>query len=391
MQTCPSGYYCPAGLTEPSACPKGTYNPNTKSTSYSDCRPCPAGTACDETGIGAFQNFLCPPGYYCPEDSYIPKACDSGTFRPQQGAYQGTPVTYSLNGYVAACFTCVPGYFCAKKATVIPDVCPPASYCPAGAVQPIDCEPGYYCPGASGTMVKCPQGFYCPSRSDTYLKCPFGTYCEAGSSQPTPCPDGTYGAGTLDNFSEATGCKPCGRGLYSTKVVPDVCLDCTPGYACYGRTNSRLPAVKALNNGEPCPVGHYCPGATYAPIECPIGRYAKQTGTTSAETCLKCKNGYYNDVPGQAGCKKCGPTSTSFGGATTCVCNGANRDFIKTGGQCLCATGYKPKDDLPNIDSNADCELISKKGCAANEDVNSTGYCVNATISADICSKQCGG
>lgn len=59
---------------------------------------------------------------------------------------------------------------------------------------------------------------------------------------------------------------------------------------------------------------------------------------------MNCKVGYYNDLKGQAGCKKCGPSSTSEEGATTCSCIGKNRRFIKSIGACLCETGYKPKD-----------------------------------------------
>lgn len=98
---------------------------------------------------------------------------------------------------------------------------------------------------------------------------------------------------------------------------------------------------------------------------------------------------FYNDMPGQAGCKQCGPTSQSFGYATTCECLGANRAFIKSLGACLCKQGYKPKNDKPNIDSAEDCEAIITGVCPPDQDVDLLGQCIDKAQQDEVCSKQC--
>ena len=65
MIECPKGYYCPYGVDAPIACPKGTFNSYERSKTSDRCSPCPAGTACDVTGISDYKRKLCPPGYYC--------------------------------------------------------------------------------------------------------------------------------------------------------------------------------------------------------------------------------------------------------------------------------------------------------------------------------------
>jgi hypothetical protein len=82
MIECPAGYYCPAAVEKPIACPVGTYNVNTKQKSLDRCLSCPEGTVCDVTGISDYSRKLCPPGHYCPLQSITPTPCPAGTFRP---------------------------------------------------------------------------------------------------------------------------------------------------------------------------------------------------------------------------------------------------------------------------------------------------------------------
>lgn len=227
--------------------------------------------------------------------------------------------------------------------------------------------------------------------SDSYQKCPFGTYCPPASAQPIFCPPGTYGSGNRDNFDVASGCLKCGRGLFSTLDAPGQCLDCTPGYVCLGQTSSKTPKNIATENGYKCPVGNYCPKGSYKPIKCPVGTYAKYEGTTSIQGCLPCKIDTYNDLLGMNGCKQCGPTSQSQGGAIICDCIGANRQFVKSTGACLCSAGYKPKNNRTDTDSIDDCELIVKSVCTVDQEVDLNGNCVDKLQSVSICQKQCNG
>lgn len=82
MIECPVGYYCPEGMNEPLACPKGTYNTYERSSTIDRCLECPAGSACDVTGIASYSRKMCPPGYYCEKGVLVPVACPPGMFRP---------------------------------------------------------------------------------------------------------------------------------------------------------------------------------------------------------------------------------------------------------------------------------------------------------------------
>lgn len=355
---CPAGHYCLAGEMYPRACPKGTANPWEKGDKLESCDTCPAGTNCNKTGIARHENNLCPPGYYCPDKTFSPIACPSGTWRPNQGGYTAGPIAYARNqsALKAGCYYCLPGYYCPKRATAIPEICRSGTYCPRGAKDRTNCPPGHYCRAGSGKPTPCPKGFYCSGRSEKYFKCSIGTYCPEKSAAEIPCPAGFYGSGNINNYSVETGCRACGRGLYSTPAVSNKCLDCTEGYVCMGQTSSRYPSDRALYNGYKCPVGHFCPSGSYEERPCPPGRYAKAEGTISREKCLPCKLNTYNDEWGKPGCKRCGPTSSADGFATTCKCVGKNRKFVKSMGACLCERGFQTKNAGPNQDSVEDCE-----------------------------------
>ena len=72
-------------------------------------------------------------------------------------------------------------------------------------------------------------------------------------------------------------CSSCPQGSYST-VQDDTCQDCMAGYLCYGRTNKKYPTIYNQHNGEICPKGFYCPGASFVGTACPIGTYNSDFG-----------------------------------------------------------------------------------------------------------------
>jgi hypothetical protein len=280
------------------------------------------------------------------------------------------PIPYprgATGGRIAAtCYDCIAGFFCEMRGTRIPEVCKGGTYCPEGSISAINCPPGSYCPAMSAMAITCPAGYWCRGRSAEYQKCRSGYYCPEGSASEEPCPPGYYGSGNTNNFDVASGCQACGRGLYSELATPNACLDCTPGYVCLGATSSRNPFSLEDQNGYMCPLGHYCPGGTYQERPCPPGTMGKYEGTVSLSECISCKVGTYNDLWGQGGCKRCGPTSTSEGYlATTCECVGKYRAFIKSSGSCLCKRGYRPVSNRENLDSLEDCEADIKTPCAA--------------------------
>jgi hypothetical protein len=70
---------------------------------------------------------------------------------------------------------------------------------------------------------------------------------------------------------------------------------------------------------------------------------------------------------------------------------GANRDFVKGTGACLCTIGFQPKNNLPNLDSTEDCEEIVTNVCTADQQTSVTGECLDADQQVAECNKQCPG
>ena len=63
---------------------------------------CPIGSFCNERAIDDFENFLCPPGHYCPYNMTMqPEECPAGTHLPERGGE-------SWND----CEACPEGFYC---------------------------------------------------------------------------------------------------------------------------------------------------------------------------------------------------------------------------------------------------------------------------------------
>jgi hypothetical protein len=259
---------------------------------------------------------------------------------------------------------------------VVPTVCSNGTYCPQGSSSQTVCPPGSYCPARSGSPTLCPGGFYCPGGGEYYYACTNGTFCPPGSSSPLSCPEGTFGTGTANNVDVTTACSACGRGQYSSVDTPGYCFDCPPGYVCLGSTKTATPSNASADNGYVCPAGFFCPTGSYVATACPLATYNPNAGKGLLSDCLACKEGFYSSAIGQSGCKKCGPSSASPVGSTTCTCLGANRVFIKSNGNCLCEAGYKAKDGESDADSASDCEQVVQTQCQFGQAVDVQGNCV---------------
>jgi len=296
---CPAGHYCPAGADSPVPCPKQTYSTRTGRDEPADCRACPAGALCSETGISALDAFFCPPGYYCEQKTFTTddgrelKAATEATACPV-GSYRA----YRAGKSVADCPSCPPGSYCPSVATATPLLCPNGTFCTGGNSAPAPCDKGFYCPAGEASPQLCPAGFSCGGASEFYAKCQNGTYCPPGSPNPIPCPGGTFGSGNTRNYDKESGCIGCGRGMYSTEYSDGNCFDCTPGYVCLGETSTATPTIERDHKGYECPKGHYCPAASYKEVPCGKGAYSKRLGGTSTASCVRCKVGWYNDLTG---------------------------------------------------------------------------------------------
>ncbi|CAN0256704.1 unnamed protein product, partial [Hapterophycus canaliculatus] len=123
------------------------------------CTLCPAGYACNATGLTAADS-VCGAGYFC-----------------KLGASDPMPYCEAGEG-LCAFGVCPAGNFCPPR-TSDPFVCPPGTYMNnTGAAECFDCPERYYC---DGTVPR------------EYVECPDGQFCETGTDVPTNCPAGEEG------------------------------------------------------------------------------------------------------------------------------------------------------------------------------------------------------
>lgn len=186
--------------------------------------------------------------------------------------------------------------------------CTVGHFCPGGVSEPIPCQNNSF---AKVTHAKecslCPAGFFCKI-AGVPKNCTQGYYCPYGTGiDLKPCPRGTYGAQhTLDNVDQ---CKPCDPGKYcASEHAVNYTGDCDPGHWCaFGvdradplgdnatvgvSSNGSCPHYDARETGYGgvCPLGHYCPRGSKAPLQCPPGTYGPQTKLSK---CFTCMEGYY--------------------------------------------------------------------------------------------------
>lgn len=135
----------------------------------------------------------------------------------------------------------------------------------------------YWCGDGYVSPDDCPPGHYCPLRT--------------GYNQPT-CPAGTYSASLrLGNITECLICPPAEYCTDPGSLTPDGF--CWAGYWC--AAGAMLPTgvtgpeiFWAPTAGGDCPVGHYCPNATFDPFECEPGTYRDATLGKAPEDCACC-------------------------------------------------------------------------------------------------------
>ena len=255
---CPAGFYCESGVSYPTACPTGTYNPVSNSQNDQACMKCTAGYACPgvanterlECEAGYYcpegslttQEYLCPPGYYCPsgQDRGDEFPCPDTTWSDQPGLTTASD-----------CQICPNGYLCDDDNGPLDDF---AKLQPCNPNGTVDGNYGYCLSGAKET---CPKGFYCPSETSFIYE-------------------------------------PCKDGLYQPDAGQKECIKCESEYQCRFEINGNDDQTSVA-----CPAGWTClEGAVYDEIPCPPGTY--QDDTTSDRSCLPCTAGFYCQSIGTA-------------------------------------------------------------------------------------------
>ena len=309
---CSAGYYCPDGTLK-TACAIGTYNEKTGSDNVADCLACLAGMQCASAGL-AYPSSTCVAGQYCPAGA-APQNCAIGYMCPAGTVQQ---------------ILCLPGSYqpIAGKATC--EDCPAGKYCDfdtlgSGITVAIDCPAGYYCPLKTANYKSYPCGqttfnpntgsqdatacgactdkFYCMSKGQSAVTgpCADGYTCPSGSKLPAisanRCAKNKYcTAGTVNDCPASTFTYSGSGGDVLGATAVANCMYCLPGKMCPNHDTgiTDCPAGSYCLNGVStvCTTGHYCAGATYAPVSCSRGYYA---GSTGASGCTQCPVATYCD------------------------------------------------------------------------------------------------
>lgn len=173
---CTAGNYCPSGATALTPCAGGSYQHQDYQAS---CISCPKGYYC---AAGSTDPVICPVGNFCMQDSTAPTTCPIGSYMPDTGAS-------------SSCLTCPPGYACTTTGmSAVTQQCDAGYYCTSGAYTRTPssasqgggrCQQGYYCPQGTGFQYKCPPGKACPNAGmtdteitgSTTYSCQAGYYC----------------------------------------------------------------------------------------------------------------------------------------------------------------------------------------------------------------------
>ncbi|XP_077422977.1 uncharacterized protein LOC144052618 isoform X3 [Vanacampus margaritifer] len=311
---CQPGFYCPAGSSEPLPCLPGAFcNISGLALPMGPCSPgyyCEGG-AIESKPTDGETGSICPSGTYCVEGSEEPQLCPAGTFSPVPGLTSR-----------ADCQACTAGFYCSQPGLSTPSgPCDQGYWCPPGQIvaKALPCPPGHFCLNGSASPEPCPSGtyqdrerqaicstceagYYCdlrlsPANGSLLRLCPKGHYCPAGTgmSKQHPCPIGSFNPS--QHADSLSGCMPCPSGQYCPSLgLSEPAGPCLAGFWCKGGATSPTPLDGF--SGSKCPLGHYCPAGTTAPMECPIGSWSNSTGLHTHEDCQTCLAGFYCDRAG---------------------------------------------------------------------------------------------
>jgi hypothetical protein len=191
-ELCPAGKTANTEKTECINCPANTF-----STGDSNCRSCPIGVtsnpgatscACSGSTPVLQANFTCRVA--CPTGTVYVASTNSCS--KCAAGYSG--INQNIRGVDATCRPCEPGTY---APVVGSEIC-------------LDSPAGAWSGGAFATFVTNTIGYYSGSRSGTQRICPPGSYCPPNAVEPIPCPTGTFGSSSGLSGSNCSGQCPTG-------------------------------------------------------------------------------------------------------------------------------------------------------------------------------------
>ena len=320
---------------------------------------------------------LCPAGTYTrglENNGAIPTSCQpcsAGTYSAIEGAtwcsYCPSHST-SVEGATDISFcTCEDGYYNTDKVTVN---CVP--HCQAGqrwtGTECVDCAAGTYSSSSGATeCYRCFYGSISEAGATSCTSCPEGFSTSAlGSDTCDICAAGYEGdgttcticsAGTYSNALTNRTCMPCAIGTYISTDGGSSCTACPTGYTTETTGSSDVEACricsegyimkngKCVANNKSCAAGEYWAGDSCA--SCAAGTYSVE----GSIACLQCPKGTYTLESGSQSCTSCpeGFTTMGFGSTTADACS-------------ICAEGYKS-------DGAGGC-VLARETCPSGEYYN---------------------
>ena len=396
---CPPGHYCLEGTSSPIQCPIGTFSNSTGNDEEADCAKCSAGFYCpvqgltapyEQCGGGYFcppgqssstpVDFRCSPGHSCPPGSSVERPCPSGTYQNEFGQVE--------------CKECPAGFYCdgtllnatqCDHGVSFPVLCPPGYYCPRGTEYSLQyacpngtfnsrygirnesecspCRPGKYCGdvGLASPSGNCSAGFYCilgaktskPTDKTTGDICPTGHYCVEGSQTFKPCEPGFFSPNR--GLRAKAECLPCTGGNYCHAYgLNETSGNCSARYFCSEKATTPTPTDGAT--GDECPVGHFCPAGSAAPLPCNDGTYTNQTLSSD---CLLCPIGFY--------CIDASSLPLSCPAGFFCP-SGTGHDWMP------CPSGsFSPQSGISDVSQCLSCS--AGKYCQLANATEETGFC----------------
>ncbi|KAK2180165.1 hypothetical protein NP493_454g00003 [Ridgeia piscesae] len=291
-RSCPKGYYKEDDKPEPcKQCKAGNTTENEASTSADDCRikKCPAGK---QPKSDQSDCELCPRGTYQPEAGEAKCiSCSPRKSTKKAGALKESDCeAYCKDGELkddtGSCVPCPRGYY--KNNTEYEFAC---TLCPIDFITPHEgaqseanctirnCTAGYHLDNSTNTCKSCSKGYYQDKKwQETCIKCNTEeTTEEEGSDSKSDCkPD-------CDAGREGVGgkCEPCKRGYNKEKKGADPCTLCT---------NGKITSGTGATGFNDCTIAN-----------CTAGEYLDET----SNTCIKCKQNYYQPEKWKTVCLKC--------------------------------------------------------------------------------------
>eukprot|EP00808_Paulinella_micropora_P025852 g8107.t1 len=302
-QDCQPGYFAAIpGVASCLLCSHGRYS---NRTGAQDCEACAAGYAAPNSAQRLCQP--CAPGYVSVSGAVQCDECPKGSFTSQQGSPR--------------CDKCPRGRYAGREGSSVCELCPAGTTAGAeGQEACIACRPGRFLPGRNTTAAN-----QTGSDSGECQLCPEGRFADRpGQLACSPCP-----AGFFTSVVGQVLCAPCKEGRFTNETGKLECRDCPPGLSaetagspiCTPCTAGRFGTLFGQLACTNCPAGTASTliGNSQGCTECPLGRFARETGRTD---CAFCPDGTYAPRAGLSSCALCPAglsRNSSHHNATSCV------------------------------------------------------------------------